>query len=57
MGEGRLVPNYGVTNMAPTQKNPIPPLVKDKAPTSKHVNSLGTNKNMCMGLNRAPYQE
>jgi hypothetical protein len=25
-------------------KNPIPPLIKEKAPTSEHVNSLGTNE-------------
>jgi hypothetical protein len=41
---GTLVRNYGTINMAPTQK--INSSSRRSAdPTSKHVNSLGTNKN------------
>jgi hypothetical protein len=38
---GKLFLNYGATNMAPT--------LRRGGPISKHINDLGTNKNMVMG--------
>jgi hypothetical protein len=52
MNVDRLVLIYGTKNVAFTQKERAH-FIKEKAPSSKHVNSFGLTKNMVIGLSGA----